>query len=574
MRMFGTFVIVLFCLASPVQAQVSSKVIIGGTLTNPNGAASIENAVVIVQGNKIVKVGKKDEVEIPSGAETINAEGKWIIPGLIDSHVHFFQSGGLYTRPDVIDLRKHVPYVEQELAQIRDRLADTFARYLRCGITSVVDVGGPFWNFEVRELAQQSDLAPRVAVAGPLISTYQPEALTTEDPPIIKVNTVEEALGLVRKQVEKNADLIKIWYIVGRDQKPEDNLHLVKATIEESHRLGIRVAVHATQLETAKAAVKAGADVLVHSVTDKEVDDEFIELLRNNRVIYTTTAVVFEGYSEVLSQQVRLMTPEHRIANPYVVSTLFDLRALPREDIPERILNRINNPEPLAPNPIVLTNLKRLQDAGVTIAAGTDAGNIGTLHGPSIFREFELMTEAGLSAKEILTAATINGAKVMGQQDQLGTIEEGKLADMVILDSDPLQDIQNTRDIHLVIKDGKMHRVNQLLSKKPVDLIQQQVNAYNARDIRAFLATYSPDIQIFNHPDGLLMTGLDEMETRYKRLFETAPKLHVEIVNRIVQGNFVIDHEKVTGLPNDQVINAVAVYEVQDDLIRRVWFVR
>ena len=457
-RKTNLFVICLLLFAfSQIRGQSSVKAIVGGTLVNPGGGASIKNSVVIIEGNKITKVGKKNEFKIPAGAEIIDAEGKWIIPGLIDSHVHFFQSGGLYTRPDVIDLRKHVPYAEQELVQIRDRLPDTFARYIRCGITSVVDVGGPFWNFTVRELARNTDLAPRVAVAGPLASTYQPEALTTDDPPIIKINTVAEARALVQRQIAEKVDLIKIWYIVRRGQTPADNLHLVKATIEESHSAGVRVAVHATQLETARAAVKAGADILVHSVTDQEVDEEFIQLLKKNNVIYTTTLVVFEGYPEVLTQQVSLMAAEHEIANPYVVSTLFDLRHLPREDIPERVLKGMDNPEPLSTNSVILTNLKRLQDSGVIIAAGTDAGNIGTLHGPSIFREFELMTEAGLSSKEILTATTINGARLMGQEDKLGTIEKGKLADMVLLNSDPIADIQNTSDIHLIVKNGNKY---------------------------------------------------------------------------------------------------------------------
>ncbi|UCH11665.1 MAG: amidohydrolase family protein, partial [Fidelibacterota bacterium] len=120
-----------------------------------------------MSGNRITQVGPDTEVEIPPEVEVISAKDKWIIPGLIDAHIHFFQSGGLYTRPDAIDLRKHVPYADEELRLIRERLADTFARYLRCGITSVVDVGGPYWNFEVRELARQSDMAPTVAVAGP-----------------------------------------------------------------------------------------------------------------------------------------------------------------------------------------------------------------------------------------------------------------------------------------------------------------------------------------------------------------------------------------------------------------------
>ena len=558
----------------PAQDVSSLKVIVGATLVNTDGTKPIKNAVILVENSKIAKVGTAKKVKIPKGAEIINAEGKWIIPGLVDAHIHFFQSAGLYTRPDVIDLRKFVAYEEEELAQIRENLPDTFARYMRCGITSIVDVGGPFWNYDVRELAQKTKLAPRVVVAGPLISTYQPEALTTGDPPIIKVKSVEEAQNLVRRQIEKKTDFIKIWYIVRSGQKPEDHLPLVKATIQESHKHGLRVIVHATQLETARTAVKAGADILAHIVTDKEVDEEFIKLLKDNNVILTPTLVVFEGYGEVLSQQVELSAPEFEYANPYIISTFFDLRELPEEAIPQRVLERIKNPQPISPNPVVLKNLKLLQDGGVTIAAGTDAGNIGTLHGPSIFREFELMAEAGLSPLQILTAATINGAKVTGWQKKLGTIEAGKLADMVILNSDPLLDIRNTSDIHLVIKDGMIFEPAQIIRKKPEDIVQQQVNAYNARNIEAFLATYSSRIKIFDHPDNLLWSGLEEMRKAYMRRFESAPHLHCEIVNRIVLGNFVIDREKITGLPDDQVINTVVIYEVQEGLIRQAWFLR
>jgi imidazolonepropionase-like amidohydrolase len=553
-------------------AQSSIKAFVGGTLVNTNGTKPVENAVILVEGSRIVRVGSARDIQVPKDAEVINADGKWIIPGLIDSHIHFFQSGGLYTRPDIIDLRKYVPYVEGELAQIRERLPDTFARYLRSGITSVVDVGGPFWNFEVRELARKTKLAPRVAVAGPLISTYQPDALTTEDPPIIKVNSIEEARALVRKQVEKKADLIKIWYIVRAGERPEDHLPLVRATIEESHRNNTRVAVHATQLETAKAAVRAGADILVHSVYDREVDTEFIQLLKERDVIYTPTVIVTEGYKEVLSQRVKLTRIEHELANPYIVSTLFDLRKLPASAAPKRIEDRVKRTNSRIA--ISMKNLKILQDAGVTIAAGTDAGNIGTLHGPAIFREFELMAEAGLSPLQILTAATRNGAKLMGRSAELGTIEPEKLADFVLLNSDPLSDIGNTSDIYLVIKNGDVLEPQRIIEKTAEDIVQQQVNAYNARDIEAFLATYSPEIEIYDHPDRLRYSGLEEMRSRYQSFFERTPNLHVEIVGRIVLGNYVIDREKVTGLPSGRVIHAVAIYKVQNGLIQRVWFIR
>jgi len=559
---------------TPAQDVSSLKAIVGVTLVNTDGTEPIKNVVILVEGSKIAKVGTVKKVKIPKDAKIINAEGKWIIPGLVDAHIHFFQSAGLYTRPDVIDLRKFVAYEEEELAQIRENLPDTFARYMRCGITSVVDVGGPFWNYDVRELARKTKLAPRVVVAGPLISTYQPEALTTGDPPIIKVNSVEEAQNLVRRQIEKKTDFIKIWYIVRSGQKPEDHLPLVKATIQESHKNGLRVIVHATQLETARTAVKAGADILAHIVTDKEVDEEFIKLLKDNNVILTPTLIVFEGYSEVLSQQVELSAPEYEYANPYIISTFFDLRELPEDAIPQRVLERIKNPQTISPNPVVLKNLKLLQDGGVTIAAGTDAGNIGTLHGPSIFREFELMAEAGLSPLQILTAATINGAKVTGWQKKLGTIEAGKLADMVILNSDPLKDIRNTSDIHLVIKDGMIFEPAQIIRKKPEDVVQQQLNAYNARDIEAFLAAHSPHIKMFDHPDRMLLSGLDEMREAYMPSFENAPDLHCEIINRIASGNFVIIKGKISGLQDDKVMRGVVIYEVREGLIQQVWILR
>ncbi len=574
MKIFSYTILSVIFSISHLLPQGISKAIVGGTLVNTNGHAPLENAVILIQEDRIIAVGTRDEVQISSGIETINAKGKWIIPGLIDAHVHFFQSGGLYTRPDVIDLRKHVPYADTELKQIRDRLPDTFARYLRCGITSVVDVGGPYWNFEVRALAESSKMAPTVAVAGPLISTYQPAALTTDDPPIIKVKSVYQARRIVKEQATHEPDLIKIWYIVGRGETAEDNYPIVRAAIKESHKLGIRVAVHATQLETARLAIQAGADVLVHSVTDEEVDQNFIDLLLENQVIYTPTIVVFEGYPETFSQRAKFLPIEFELANPYVLGTLFDLRYLPEADIPERIRKRMAEANPVTPNPIALTNLKKLHDAGVIIAVGTDAGNIGTLHGPSIFREFELFSLAGLSPAEILEAATVNGARIMGRENDYGTIEPGKIADLVILNQDPLIDIMNTSNINAVVKHGRYYPAVEIIQPSAEDIVQRQLNAYNAHDIDAFMSTYDPDIEIFSHPDSLIMSDWEKIKTAYGNAFINLPTLHAEIVNRIKLGKYIIDHEHVTGLTDGSVIDAAAIYDVQDGLIRRVWFIR
>lgn len=427
-------------------------VITGATLIDGTGAAPVPGAVIVIGEDRILAAGSHAQVKIPKRVRVLDARGKWIIPGLIDAHVHFFQSGGLYTRPDVIDLRSRVPY-EKELEGIRQRLSYTFTRYLCSGITSVVDVGGPMSNFTVRDIANRTAAAPRVAVAGPLISTYSPKALETEDPAIIRVNTPEQARGWVREELTKKPELIKIWFIRRPDAKLEDLLPVVEAAVEESHSHGVRVAVHATELETAKAAVRAGCDILVHSVFDQPADDEFIQLVKSRDVIYTTTLVVLEGYAKVLTQRVTLTDIDRSCGDPAVIASWAELGKLPKDQqpaVPPRMTQTFDRLKTIE------ASLKRVQDAGVAVAAGTDAGNIGTLHGSSLHREFELMAEAGLTPMQILVAATKNSAHVFSREPEMGTLEPNKLADLVILDADPLADIRNARKIYRVIKGGRV----------------------------------------------------------------------------------------------------------------------
>jgi len=134
-------ILALPTVSANAQSQSTTLVVNGATLIDGTGAAPVPDAAVVITGDRIVAAGPRPMIEVPQSAKTIDARGKWIIPGLVDAHVHFFQSGGLYTRPDVIDLRRRVPY-EKELAWIRRRLPYTFTRYLCSGVTSVVDVGG------------------------------------------------------------------------------------------------------------------------------------------------------------------------------------------------------------------------------------------------------------------------------------------------------------------------------------------------------------------------------------------------------------------------------------------------
>ena len=555
-------------LASPHQGVTAY---VGATVWDGTGADSVTDAVVVVEDDRIAAVGPRATTPVPDGATVVDVTGTWIVPGLIDPHIHFFQSAGLYTRPDIIDLREIRAY-DWDQAQIRATLDDTFRRYLASGITAVVDVGGPFWNFEVRALADETTLAPRVAVSGPLISTVERPQLDLGDPPIIRAEDPNHARQLVQAQLEEGTDFIKIWFILPASGDPLEDIDIIRATIDEAHAGGVRVFVHATEQKTARAAISEGADVLVHSVVDEPVDAAFVELLRVHDTLLTTTLVVFEGYAEVLGQQVDLMPVERRLGDPAVIASWSEMAAAPPQAAPpakmaaraERLQQRM---------PTAQANLMTLWDAGIRVTAGTDAGNIGTVHGPSIHRELQLMSEAGMRPAQALLAVTRNAAFVFADDPDIGTLEPGKLADLLILEGDPLADLANLQRLRTVVKGGTAATPAALIPPNPVDVVQRQVDAYNARDIEAFLSFYAEDAQLARLATGeVLAAGHETMRETYAAMFEASPELDCSITSRTVSGNMVIDHEFVTGMRGGPPVRAAAVYEVDNGLIRRVWF--
>jgi len=222
-------------------------------------------------------------------------------------------------------------------------------------------------------------------------------------------------------------------------------------------------------LETARAAVEEGADVLVHSVTDKPIDDAFVKLLKDRRTILCPTLVVFERYGRTFSHQLNLTPEEQKWGNPEVIASL-DVTKIPQDKLPQRIKDALAKPDEALGRikktyEVALPNLKTLEDAGVTIAAGTDAGNIGTIHGPALFREFQLMKDAGLTPMQILQCATGNAAKLFGGDTgaHIGQIAPGFFADLVILNSNPLDDIAHASDIDRVIKNGVIYPADSIL---------------------------------------------------------------------------------------------------------------
>jgi imidazolonepropionase-like amidohydrolase len=256
---------------------------------------------------------------------------------------------------------------------------------------------------------------------------------------------------------------------VDKDHPVDSFRPIVRATIEESHAHKIRVAVHATELETARASVEEGADILVHSVIDSPVDETFVKLLKDRHIILCPTLVVFERYGRTFSHQLNLTPEEQKWGNPEVIASL-DVTKIPQDKLPQRIKDALADPKAALDKinkvyEVALPNLKKLEDAGVTIAAGTDAGNIGTIHGPALFREFQLMKQAGLTPLQILQCATTNAAKLFGGDTgaRIGKVEDGNFADLVILNSNPLEDIAHASDIDSVIKNGVIYPADSIL---------------------------------------------------------------------------------------------------------------
>lgn len=576
-------VIIIFICLPYINSAQKYTAIVGATLIKTQEKGSITNSYVLIKDSVIYEIGiwNPKKVKFPANTTIINAANKFIIPGLVDSHIHFFQSGGLYTRPDGLNLTSRVPY-KDELAWIRSNIDDCFSRYIRCGITSVVDLGGPEWNFDIRKHAGNTILSPRVFICGPLIASYQPKALTTDEPPIIKVNTIDEAVRLVDEQVKMNTDFIKIWYVNpsrGRDldiTTPENFYPIVQAIIKEAKKYNKPVYVHAYELdETVKRALTAGADVLVHSIRDKEVDEELINLARKNKISYIPTLWVFSSYESVYSKKIKLMKEEQLLGNPKVIGTYSDMFDLADTEIDNRIKKYQSDPDPVEPSPIIMKNLKKMNDNGINICAGTDAGNVGVIHGPALYRELLLMRRAGMSNRDILISATYNPSKMLRKEKQLGSIEVGKYADILILNSDPLDTIMNVADIYKVIKNGNVFETDKIIKNSPEDIAQIQLNAYNSRDIESFLAAYSDDVEIYRFPDSLMYKGKDQMRTVYTNFFNKATTLHCRLVNRITYNDYVIDREDITtNIPGREKFQGQAIYKIENGLIRKVWFIK
>jgi len=567
------YLLLLFAVSIFWQVFSQPIIIKNVTLIDVKTGKAIPAQSIVIKGERIETIAAAKKIKEPTGAVIIDGTGKFLMPGMIDAHIHFFQSGGLYTRPDAVDLRKITPY-EKEKEFGLNNASDYMRRYLRLGITSVIDVGGPFSNFTIRDSIAKTTVAPNIFVTGPLFSIIEDDYFGA-DKPIEKIASEKEADALFAKMLPYKPDFIKIWYIADAANPAEKNFPLVKYIAEQTYKHGLKLTVHATELETAELAVKAGADILVHSVFDKIIPPEFIKTLVAKKVTYIPTLIVVDNYPKSLSGRLPHHPQDLAWANAFAYGSLSDPEAMDSATMPPVLKMLRKTDIPATGNKgdsVSAINLVNLVRAGVNVAAGTDAGNIGTMHASSFIQELEAMQNAGLTNAEIIKTSTINAAIGFGKERQWGSIEKGKMADLVLLDKNPLESLQNLNAINTVFKNGKRLSPDTIVAETAEAVVQRQLNAYNARNIDAFLDGYADDIEIYDFHSNQPEKGKEIMRKNYGEMFKQTPNLYCAIEKRIVIGNKVIDEEKVRA--GNKTIHAVAVYEVENGKIKRVTFMQ
>ena len=412
-------VITVFCFDtawSNSRHTKDSHAFIGARVIDGTGADPIENATVIVRNGRFEAVGPSEIIEVPDGITITKVPGKTIVPGLVNAHGHISDVKGLESNPE---------------HYTTDHLLDQLRLYARYGVTTIFSLGGDKEKaFKLRDAQNTSDLdRARIFVAGPVVTSGDPKS----------------ARRMTHDVADMKADYVKI--------RVDDNLGTVRkmspptygAIIDVAHQRGLKVASHVFYLEDAKALLKSGSDFIAHSIRDNDVDKETIELLKAKDVCVCPTLTrelstfVYENRPAFFQDPFFL-----REVDPVVIEELLD----PARQ--KKVKESKSAQGYKSGLKVAIRNLKTLSTAGVRIAFGTDTGPAGRFQGYFEHIEIEMMSEAGLTPMQIIKAATSDAARCWEKHEELGSIQPGKCADLIVLSKNPLDDIKNIREIESV----------------------------------------------------------------------------------------------------------------------------
>ncbi len=410
--------VALLSVAALAQQPAATIAFTGARVIDGTDKAPIENATILVRGGKILAVGAASNVTVPPGAQRVPLAGKTVIPGLINAHGHVGNTVGM----------EQGHYSAENVA----RDLKTYAAY---GVTTVFSLGD---DQAAGITARDGQRTPaldhtRLFVAGPVLGPASPADAVTQ------VDAVA-AMGV---------DIVKIRVDDNLGATPKMAPAIYKAVIDETHKKGLRVAVHLFYLEDAKAVLEAGADFIAHSVRDVPVDDGFVAMLKRRDVCYCPTLM------REVSTFVYESTPSW-FADPLFLkhADMAAVNAMKQPARQQAMANSKSAQRYKAGLEVANANLKTLSDAGVTIAMGTDTGPPARFQGYFELMELEMMAKAGLTPRQVLASATRDAARCMKLDAELGTLEPNKWADFVVLDADPLADISNVRKISAVYVAG------------------------------------------------------------------------------------------------------------------------
>jgi len=404
-------------------AVAQPLVLTNGTIVDSTYEQPVFTASIVINGECIEYVGDLGQFELPEDARIIDISGKYVIPGLIDTHNHLeFGHHSSTLGPDAV----------LNLLPV-------------WGVTAVYDTTIDMESFrKLRSEANTKDIRARFFAVGRSIGAKDGWGGTLTDG--YTPANEEQARIAVRELASAGVDGIKLVYDdmshFGYGPWPMLKAPVMQAIVDEAHKQSLKAYVHAPILEHAKTALRAGADVLVHGIISDPVDEEFLQLMRANDAYYVPTHILYELYANKPAMSTRLEALDHRM--------LID-----REIYRSLLVGRQQNPNVGAKLPVLRENLRRIVEAGIPVAMGTDTGVPGVLAGIASQMELVLYVESAMSPLQALAAATTLAAELIGQGEHMGSISPTKYADLVVLESDPLQDIRNISDIWAVMIGGK-----------------------------------------------------------------------------------------------------------------------